>query len=176
MARQFNKREVAEILGVSERTLSDWQADGMPVVERGARGEENAYDIREIMEWHTARALRKVAPETQRDRLTRLQADLAELNLAEKNKALVPAAEVRPLWESRVLAAAAFMAGRHSRLAAILEAAPGIEAKRALLKAEDANFLTKLGVEGERMQSEVDALLATLPAEEASAFLLRIAG
>ena len=57
-----------------------------------------------------------------------------------------------------------------------IEAAPGIEAKRALLKAEDANFLTKLGVEGERMQSEVDALLATLPAEEASAFLLRIAG
>jgi hypothetical protein len=89
---------------------------------------------------------------------------------------LVPAADVKPLWENRVLTAAAFMAGRHSRLAAMIEAAPGIEAKRALLKIEDASFLTKLGVDGERMQAEVEALLATLPHAEASAFLRRVAG
>lgn len=176
MARHFNKREVAEILSVSERTLSDWQAEGMPFVERGVRGEENAYDLRAIMEWHTERAVRKIAPETQRDRLARLQADLLELDLAEKTRNLVPVAEVKPLWDSYVLTAAAFMLGRHSRLAAMLEAAPGIQAKRALLKTEDANFLTKLGGDGERMQGEIEALLATLPAEEASAFLRRVAG
>ena len=45
--------------------------------------------------------------------------------------------------------AAAFMAGRHSRFAAMFEAAPsGLEAKREL--PSDAEFLTAFGAEGER--------------------------
>ncbi len=62
-------------------------------------------------------------------------------------------------------AAAEFMANRHLRLAESLDASPGVEAKRNLLKASDADFLVKLGAAGERLQREVDALLAKLAAE-----------
>ncbi|MEK6537257.1 MAG: gpW family head-tail joining protein [Actinomycetota bacterium] len=62
-------------------------------------------------------------------------------------------------------AAAEFMANRHLRLAESLDASPGLEAKRNLLKASDADFLAKLGAAGERLQREVDALLAKLAAE-----------
>ena len=62
-------------------------------------------------------------------------------------------------------AAAEFMASRHLRLAESLDASPGVEAKRNLLKASDADFLVKLGAAGERLQREVDALLAKLAAE-----------
>ena len=62
-------------------------------------------------------------------------------------------------------AAAEFMANRHLRLAETLDVSPGLEAKRNLLKASDAEFLTKLGAAGERLQREVDALLAKLAAQ-----------
>lgn len=67
-------------------------------------------------------------------------------------------------------AAAEFMASRHLRLAETLEASPGLEAKRELIKASDAEFLAKLGAAGERLQREVDALLAkVIPAAETQA-------
>lgn len=62
-------------------------------------------------------------------------------------------------------AAAEFMANRHLRLAETLDASPGLEAKRNLLKASDADFIAKLDAAGERLQREVDALLVKLAAE-----------
>ena len=62
-----------------------------------------------------------------------------------------------------------------SRLAGILEATIGIEAKREVLKKEDADFLTKLGTDGARMQRELAELLEKVSADEAAAFLRRIA-
>ena len=64
------------------------------------------------------------------------------------------------------------MASRHSD--AILLAISG-EAKREVLKKEDADFLTKLGTDGARMQRELAELLEKVSADEAAAFLRRIA-
>jgi len=176
MGKVVNKAELEQILGVSHQTLTEWQEQGLPLKRKGARGEENQYDTAEVIAWHTEREVRKVRTLSPRDEGIALDNKLKALTLAEKERVLVPVAEIEPLWEGWVLTAAAFMAGRHSRFAAMLEAAPGLEAKRELLKASDAEFLTKLGVQGERMQNEVDALLAKLAAEEASAFLRRVAG
>jgi len=178
MGKTVNKRELAEFLGKTERALTDWQQDeGLPILRKGARGEENEYDTEQVVEWLVQRALAKAGKgESQRDREARLRGDVLELDLAEKRNTLVPSDQVRPVWDSRVLAAAFYMQGRHSRLAALLEAANGIEAKRTLLKKEDADFLNKLGVEGERMQAEVDALLGKLAENEAAAFLRRLTG
>lgn len=94
--------------------------------------------------------------------------------LAEKDRLLVPTAEVEPAWLGRVLAAAAFLSNAHSRLAGLLEAAPGIEGKREVLRIAFHQFLTPLGVNGERIQSEVKRLLASLPPEQAADFMRRI--
>jgi phage terminase Nu1 subunit (DNA packaging protein) len=179
MSKTVNKRELAEVLGKTERAITDWQEEtpALPIAKRGARGQEHEYDTAAVIDWLVERALAKAGKaESQRDREARLRADLLEFELAEKRGTMVPADQVGPIWEARVLAAAFYMSSRHSRLAGMLEATPGIEAKRALLKQEDQDFLSKLGVDGKRMQEEVDKLLERLSADEAAAFLRRVAG
>src|SRR5712671_3835692 len=152
-----NQGQLAEILGKTDVTIWEWQQETppLPILERGAKGEEHKYDTATVIAWCIDREVRKSSGGSQKDRLARLQGDRLELDLARDRGMLVPADEVKPLWESRVLAAAAFMASRASRLAGILEATPGLEAKRDVLKKEDTEFLKKLGVEGERMQAEL---------------------
>ncbi len=177
MGKVVNQTELAEIMGVSDVTLWEWQKQGMPVQKRGARGEANAYDTSEAIAWRIERELAKVSgTESQKDRLARLQGDKLELDLAVQRGTLIPADEIEPTWHDRVLSAAAFMHSQPSRLAGILEATPGIEAKREVLKTEFADFLTKLGMNGEHMQREVEQLLAGAAADEAASFLRRIAG
>ena len=177
MGMTVNQTQLAELLGVSDVTIWEWQKLGppLPILKQGVRGVANQYDLAAALKWFVAHEVKKLAPKSAREERDAIELELRQLDLAERKRTLIPAAEVKPLWDNRVLTAAAFMAGRHSRLAAMLEAAPGIEAKRELLKQEDANFLTKLGAEGERMQAELDALLARLAAEDASEFLRRIA-
>jgi len=174
MAKIVNKRELGEIIGVSEQTLTTWQSEGCPMVTHGARGEENCYDTVAVITWRVERAVRQALPESQRDRLTRLQADLIDLQLAEKSKQLVPVDQVEPVWVSRVLAAAAWLQSQPSRLAGILEATPGIEAKRALLKIEFTNFLSNLGINGEAMWQALEELLGRLAESEREEFFHRI--
>lgn len=178
MAMTVNQTQLAEVVGVSDVTIWEWQKleKPLPMLKQGPRGEANQYDLAAAFKWCLEREVLKRAPKSAREERDAIDLELRQLDLAERKRTLVPTAEVKPLWDNRVLTAAAFMAGRHSRLAAMLEASPGIEAKRELLKKEDANFLTKLGADGERMQAELDALLARLAAEDASEFLRRIAG
>jgi len=178
MGITVNQARLAEILGRTDVTIWEWQDETppLPILKRGAKGEEHEYDTAAVIAWWIEREVRKVSGGSQKDRLARLQGDKLELDLARERGVLVPAEEVKPLWDSRVLAAAAFMMARASRLAAILEATPGLEAKREILKKEDAEFLKKLGVEGERMQDELQKLLEKVSATEADAFLQRIRG
>lgn len=174
-----NQTQLAELLGVSDVTIWEWQKlpeKPIPIMKRGDRGEPNQYDLAAVIKWYAAHEVAKCGPKSAREERDAIDLEIRQLDLAERKHTLVPAAEVKPLWNGWALTAAAFMAGRHSRLAAMLEATPGIEAKREMLKKEDANFLNRLGVEGERMQTELDALLARLAAEDASEFLRRIAG
>jgi hypothetical protein len=127
--------------------------------------------------WLVKRELAKAGKgEKPSEREARLRGDVLELDLQEKRKILVPFTEIEPVWQSRVLAAAAYMRSRASQLAGDLEAATGIEQKRAVLKKSDAIFLTNLGTDGARMQDEIEALLEKLAAGDAEAFLQRIAG
>jgi len=120
--------------------------------------------------------VKRAMRETQRDRLTRLQADRLEQEIATNNRELIPAGEIEPTWKHRVMSAAAFLAGQHSRLAGILEATPGVEAKRTVLRTEFGAFLTRLGVDGERMQDEIERLLGQIADTEAADFLKRLTG
>ncbi len=177
MGKRVNKAELEEIVGLSHTTLTEYQDQGLPIQKRGARGEENEYDSAEVIKWLVQRELvRAGKAEKPSEREARLRGDVLELELAEKRGVLVPSTEVKPAWDSFAFAAAAYMRSRASHLAGELEATQGLEAKRALLRKSDAVFLTHLGVDGERMQVEFDALLEKLAAGEAEAFLRRVAG
>jgi hypothetical protein len=176
MGKIVNQAELALLLGKSDVTIWEWQKEGLPIARQGVRGTEHQYDSAEVIDWLVKRELARAGKgEKASEREARLRGDVLELELQVKRNVLVPFTEVQPTWEGRVLAAAAYMRSRASQLAGDLEAATGIEQKRALLKKADAVFLTHLGVNGARMQDEVEALLEKLAAGDAEAFLQRIA-
>lgn len=177
MGKKVNQTELAEIHGVSDVTIWEWQKDdAFPILQRGERGEANYYDTAAVFEWRVRRALVTAGKaESQRDREARLRGDMLEIELEKERGVIVSAADVEPVWSQRVMAAAAYMMSRQSRLAGIMEATPGIEAKREILKKEDASFLTKLGINATAMQQDLQDLLNKVSKEEADAFLRRLA-
>lgn len=91
---KLNKASLADFLNVSERTLTDWQAEGMPMLLAGGRGASNEYDSGAVVAWMLDRAVRKVRAESPRDELYRSKKRFVDLQLAEREGALVSAAEV----------------------------------------------------------------------------------
>ena len=174
MGKTVNQTELAAIFGRSDVTIWEWQKDGLPMLAQGANGTQNQYDTEACVAWYVAREVAKVSKETQRDRLARLQADLLELDLAERNNTLVPVDQVEPVWQQRVFAAAAFLLGQPSRLAGILEGTAGMEAKREVLRVEFTEFLSKLGVDGDAMQRDVAAFMEKLSAGDAADLIARL--
>lgn len=177
MGKIVNQAELAEILGKSDVTIWEWQKEGLPIAKQGVRGTEHEYDTAAVIAWLEQRAAARAGKtEKPAEREARLRGDVLEIELAQKRGVMVPVTEVEPVWQGRVLAAAGYARSRASHLAGELEASPGLEAKRALLRKSDSVFLTHLGVDGERMQAEVDALLEKVAGGDAEAFLRRISG
>lgn len=176
MGKIVNQVELSELLEVSTVTLWEWQGQGLPIQHQGPRGQENAYDVAAVVRWMIEREISRLRLRSPREEGIELDNELKRRALAEKDRLLVPADQIEPVWRGRVLSAAAFLTGQHSRLAGILEATPGVEAKRTVLREQFALFLTRLGVDGARMQNELEQLLGLLPAETAAAFLARIHG
>jgi hypothetical protein len=162
MGRIVNKVELAEILDRSERQLTDDQDQGLPILHRGVRGQEHSYDTAAVIDWLIQRALARTGTTRSQVELEILQLDLKKKRAedAVREGSLVPADQVAPIWNARVLAAATYMQGRSSRMAGILETVHGIQAKRQALQESDHQFLYHLGVHGERLQGALDAFLA----------------
>lgn len=174
MGKTVNQTELAAIFGKSDVTIWEWQKEGLPMLHQGVNGTANQYDTEACIAWYAAREVAKVAKDTPRDRLLASQARLAELDVAERENKLVPVDQIEPVWQSRVFAAAAFMLAQPSRLAGMLEGAAGMEAKREILRGEFKQFLAQLGVDGERMEQDVKALLERLSEADAAAFIARL--
>lgn len=111
---EVNKKRIAEIFGVSIRTIQNWQDQGMPVARGGGKGNEVMYDSAAVIVWYSVRAaaienekLRKVVEdlciasesdlqpgtiEYERHRLTRAQADAQELKNARETGEVIDTA------------------------------------------------------------------------------------
>ena len=97
MGKIVNKRELSEILGVSEQTLTDWQRIDMPIALDADRGHANSYDTEAVIKWQIERALNR-SRETGKERLDRVNADLRELDLKQRRSEVVEVAEVVNAW------------------------------------------------------------------------------
>ena len=116
MGNTVNKTELSEIIGVSQRTLTTWQKNGMPIAMDGTRGTENLYDTEEVIQWMIQREIqRRIADhggdedqwfdyEKERARLTHHQANIAALDEQVKEGRLIPAEVVQGAWDDFVAA------------------------------------------------------------------------
>ena len=114
------------------------------MVYHAGRGGSNQYDTAQVIAWMIERRVGKVEDETPKDRLSRLQGDRVEIEIAEKLDNLVPVNEVKPVWDAMVASARAYLQPQADRIAQLVEATEGSEAKRDLLAEEFNDILRHL--------------------------------
>ena len=152
-----NKAQLADLLGYAERSLTEWQEEGMPIARRAdMRGQANEYDSASVVSWLLERAIRKAKAENPKDELYRSQTRLNQLKLAEMERTLVDAAEVEAEYARMILNARQQLLQLADRLAPELDAAAGEERKRELLGAAILEALKSLS-QYEAMGSGDDA-------------------
>ena len=123
-----NKRQLSEIVGVSERSLTEWQKEGLPVASYADnRGQANEYESAAVIRWMVQRELERLNKEKPRDRLDRLKADAIELDLKERTGELAPAAFFERAWADHILAARTEFLTLPEQLATELSATAGVE-------------------------------------------------
>ena len=116
MGKMVNKTDLSEIVGISQRSLTTWQKNGMPIAVDGTRGSENLYDTKEVIDWMIQREIeRRISDhggsetdfydlEMERARLTYHQANIASLDQKIKEGKLIPADVVEGAWVDFVAA------------------------------------------------------------------------
>jgi phage terminase Nu1 subunit (DNA packaging protein) len=110
---RVNRRQLADILGISLPTVTSWTNDGMPFTREGSKSAEWEFDSRECIEWFAANKLklksrgpakganpfdedgdgRESIEEAERRKMI-ANADKAEVQVAKEAGLLVPISEV----------------------------------------------------------------------------------
>lgn len=131
---QVNQAQLAELLGKTVATISNWTREGMPVAKRGTQGQQYLYETTDVFVWLQNR-WQDTRPdsdlETERTRKVRVEADLAELELAKARGDLVPTAEVEKVWVDRVTRMKSKLRGVPTRSATqlvMMDSVPQVEA------------------------------------------------
>ena len=145
MGKLVAKRELSEIIGVSERTFSEWQKEpGFPFEINGGRGSVNSYDTAKVIQWMVARDIARRVGEKPRDRVDRLKADLLEVDLAERLGQLAPAALFERAWSDHIVAAKTELLSLPLRLVGEIHALHGITVDTDLILVQIEASLAKL--------------------------------
>lgn len=165
------KGEAAEFFGLSTQALDHWFRTGCPVLSRSEAGHIESLDLRELARWRIGRSEQGSESEREKTRLTRAQADAAELRLAEERAALIRVPLVVKAWHSYVLACRAKLLALPTRLAPLVAAEADTDACREILEREVAAALTELAHDGlpgdvERDLAEGFSSVGTAPEAE----------
>lgn len=100
MGKLVNKKELCEILGKSERTITTWQKNGLPIELEARRGQSNTYDTEQVLDWLISREIAGLTSgeggaihdyEAERARLTHHQANKTSLEEDVLKGKLIPA-------------------------------------------------------------------------------------
>ena len=113
--------EFGVLVGISQQAVSDLITRRV-LSEDGTAGQwlrEYCGHLREQAAGRNADGGMNLA--TERARLSRAQAEIAEMNLAERRGSLVPIAELEPRLKSAIIAAREYMLGQPPRLAVLLD-------------------------------------------------------
>ena len=102
-----SKRELAEIFGKSERAITQFQDDGMPVLKKSDRGKKNQYNTVEVFNWFLERHKKSNLSELDIEdiRLKRATADRAELEYKRMSGELLPVDIIVQAIQSSIITA-----------------------------------------------------------------------
>ncbi|XKE45741.1 terminase small subunit [Halomonas organivorans] len=141
---EVNKRALSETLGISERSLTEWQQKGMPVLHSAGRGASNRYSPVEVIGWMLERAA-DASRESAKDRLDRLRGDQLERELLKEDGLLVMPDDLDVEYGAMVEAARAEMLfNMPDALAAELTAILGTEVDVSIIRRHVEGALTTL--------------------------------
>jgi hypothetical protein len=87
---RLTKTELATKLNVSERALTRWQDEGMPVLEHGRRGEVNCYDLVAVLKWIRRTRDPRYTPDIPLEQLEK-ECGLAEVQTSAQQQPAAPA-------------------------------------------------------------------------------------
>lgn len=107
LSRIVSKRECAAYFNVSTNTIDRWLDAGMPVASRGPGGAITGLDLCSVTRWRLDRSSNESDLEIEKTRLTRAQANRAELEELELRGKLVRMEFITPHWQAMVAAARA---------------------------------------------------------------------
>lgn len=101
MGKRVNRNELADFFGVSLPTISSWIRSGCPVLQKGRKGLEYAFDTAEVAKWREDRAvaaaqgdLSQTSIEEARKRYEVARAAREELELAKARREVIEIADV----------------------------------------------------------------------------------
>ncbi|TFH84722.1 DNA packaging protein [Billgrantia azerbaijanica] len=139
-----NKRQLSEMLGVSERSLTEWQSKGMPSEKLGGVRTGNEYSLTAVVEWVLARAM-TAGIESAKDRLDRLRGDQLEREMLKEDGVLVDPDDLDAEYGAMVEAARAeLLFNMPDALAAELTAILGEEVDVSIIRRHVDTALTTL--------------------------------
>lgn len=145
MGKLVNKRDLAEIFGISERSFTEWQKDpAFPIEVHGGRGAENSYDTAKVIKFMVDRDVAKRAGESPRDRLDRVKADMVEVDLAERLAQLAPAALFERAWTDHIVAVKNELMSLPHRMASEIHALHGVLVDPDLMQLRIEEAMKKL--------------------------------
>ena len=107
--QKVNRKQIADVFGVSLPTVDAWLRAGCPYDQKGERGKEWVFDTADVMRWREQLARDDAGGQDTQDdaaldrRKKLAAARLAELELAQKMGALAPVDHMERVW-SRIIA------------------------------------------------------------------------
>ncbi|MBP4049009.1 terminase small subunit [Chromobacterium violaceum] len=159
---QVNKRTLSDILGISERSLTEWQKAGLPIEIEGGRGSENLYDTAAVVKWMVRREVTKAVAETPRNRLDSIRADREELALARDLDEVAPAALYEEAWKNHIMAARTELLALPETVASSLAALYDVDVDPTLIQQPIEAALSKL----ESFDVDIDPDESEYPSED----------
>lgn len=142
--RIIGQVQIAEVFGVTPKTIHEWQDTGFPVAVQGGDNCPSEYESAACVQWLVQREVFKVQGESPRDRVFRLQGDALELELAEKQGRLIDVSQVEPLLTAAVVAAREGLLRERRRLARLVAGVTDVRRCEDLIGQVHEAFLRRL--------------------------------
>ena len=129
---------IADVLGVSAKTVVQWQEAGMPVLERGRPGVPSIYESADCVRWCIDREVTKAVGEKPKDRLDRVRAEAIEMDMAVKRGQLIAADAIEPRMRAAIVSARELLSQERSKLARDLQGKTVAQAEEIIRVVHDA--------------------------------------
>ena len=92
---------------MNDRTITNWEAKGLPVQEKPGRGKSSVYFLPDVIAWRVHFVENGLEAETPKERKDRLYGDMLELKLLKESASIIAVEDIESVWEGAVVAARA---------------------------------------------------------------------